>query len=485
MQVINELSNRDQIGLFSKICVLVRQFRSYGFDQYEYGSMPQEQIKLIIAHRASIAEIVFSILESEQISDSLNRSGGVHEVDILKQELLGFGGGDLGDILKLDSLSFECFSAVCAEHSENDKKVWKNFKQIVKLSQILLDNKKKIFSLTNAYDVALTIKHDGITSEYCDNILREIMPHTKEIYQSMREREDISSNTKRILSMDINQQRKIVCTDVLEVLGINPYNLKFSKFSPPLYFRNSKCIFLREGDTISTLANCMHRIGCMSYNYGALLNNAKSMTQMPPSISIYEAQGYMMQDWILLDAMPYLVAKIGRYLDISDVENVVQDLQCRVLRSSMREIMQHALCYSIESDLINQSISVDNIKDTYIEGHKHYFGENVENYETELLACTHWFEGNFGYYAMQLLGRVIAGQIYVAMCKKIRGVADAVSHFDLDLVFQFLDRNVCKNGTKKSTSEMLLDITKSDISADIYNQALRHKASQLLQQNSI
>jgi carboxypeptidase Taq len=118
------------------------------------------------------------------------------------------------------------------------------------------------------------------------------------------------------------------------------------------------------------------------------------------------------------------------------------------------------LRYTLERNLFNRSITIEDLPEAWNEMMQNYFNLNTDgNFSDGVMQDVHWPSGAFGYFPAYTLGRLIAAQLFATMEKHIPDIDHHIEQGDLNILFSWLNKNLHSQGQLIDTSTLLEKIT--------------------------
>ena len=108
------------------------------------------------------------------------------------------------------------------------------------------------------------------------------------------------------------------------------------------------------------------------------------------------------------------------------------------------------------------------------EKYKEYLGLVPSHDGEGILQDIHWACGDFGYFPSYAIGSAVSAQIYHHL-EKIMPVNQYLEEGNLLPIREFLKEHVYQHGKRKSTNEILLDITGEEFNSFYYIEYLKQK----------
>lgn len=211
---------------------------------------------------------------------------------------------------------------------------------------------------------------------------------------------------------------------------------------------------VQENDLFSALSSSMHEGGHGMYeqnvNPGLYRTNLGDGT----SLGIHESQSRMWEN-VIGRGKPmwqHYFAKLQSHfapqLDSISLEqfypaiNVVKPSFIRVEADEVTYNLHILVRYEIEKALIEGSLSVNDIPDTWNAKYQEYLGVTPPDDAVGCLQDVHWSHGSFGYFPTYTLGNLYSAQFYNQAKKDIAGLEEKLAKGDLKVLAKWLKEQI-------------------------------------------
>lgn len=336
---------------------------------------------------------------------------------------------------------------------------------------------KKYYTYINSqddlYDVMLNEYSLGMTSKQIDKLFNELkegilplIPNNNEVnknYIKENTKEELISTAKYILNYIGFDNNK-------GTLGIYPhgYTEKICDNDVRIAFKHSN----RPTDFVSTI---IHEGG-----HGIFEQNIN------PELSIFEDSGLNNLFDLHESQSRFYENILGRrksfwipiYNDIKKMLNLdltldefIKELntpQCSLIRTEADELtycMHIILRYEIERDIFKDKLKVTDIPKVWNQKMKEYLHIEVKKDSDGLMQDVHWSEGSFGYFPSYLLGSIYDGMILEQVEKDIGNIDSILEQGNIKDITNYLIKHIYINGGAFSSSEVIHNLCKKEISA--------------------
>lgn len=133
------------------------------------------------------------------------------------------------------------------------------------------------------------------------------------------------------------------------------------------------------------------------------------------------------------------------------------------------------LRFRLERDLIDGTLSVDQLPEAWVEGIHHHLGILPTNHIEGCLQDVHWFVGKFGYFPAYALGHMIAAQLFVTLKNTIPDLNEKIIEGDFSQITKWLSENIYSKGRLMGMQGLLKEITGSRLKPEYLEKHLRRR----------
>jgi len=131
------------------------------------------------------------------------------------------------------------------------------------------------------------------------------------------------------------------------------------------------------------------------------------------------------------------------------------------------------LRFKLERDLIDGSLSIDDLPEAWVEGIHKSLGVLPESHLEGCLQDVHWFVGKFGYFPAYAMGHMMAAQLYASLKKAIPDMNERIREGDFEAIRIWLNDNIYQHGRLMSMKEILKKATGKSLRAEYLEKHLR------------
>ncbi|ABD45116.1 carboxypeptidase Taq (M32) metallopeptidase family protein [Ehrlichia chaffeensis str. Heartland] len=338
------------------------------------------------------------------------------------------------------------------------------------------------------YDVILGLQDSKLNTRKVDAIFTEIGAFFR---QFITEVGDKQKHNKICYPKGINEEKQILLGyDALSSFGMTNSNIINSDYVNNRYSFGKDLPFLvnySEDDYRIGLKTLFRKIGYALYALnlpekwhkqpvGWNLNNILSEI-----LGLLTSNHLMMSKEFVKFISPNLKkrfsfrGKVGHYENIQLYFNEVQP-NLLMHKSDEVTLLAHIMLrYTLEKEMISDSLQVQDLPDAWIQGMKHYFNVAPKNDLEGFLQDDYWVSGIFGYFPCCMISAIIASQIFSTMKNTDVQVLSQVEKGDLSSFILWINKNVCDYSTKYSSMDLLKKVTGQKLNVNFYKNYLTNK----------
>lgn len=343
----------------------------------------------------------------------------------------------------------------------------------------------------SAYDTLMDLFEPGMTTEQADGLFKELRHRLVPLIKEIQEVKHRVSNSVLSKIYDVDAQWNFGVT-ILQAIGFDFNHGRQDKSAHPFTtgFHPTDVrttTRLRENDLKSALLATLHEGGHALYNMGLPAEEFGSPLGDYISLGIHESQSRMWENQVGLSipfwtyAYPKLKAAFPEQLKDTDLEqfhaamNKVRPSMIRVEADEATYNLHIMLRFEIEQLLINEDFPVAELPAIWNDKMEEYVGIRPKNDSEGVLQDVHWSFGAFGYFPTYTLGNLYSVQFYNQAKKDIPGLEDQYTHGKFNHLLDWLRTNIHSKGRGVTASELVLNVTGSELSAKPFLDYLEKK----------
>lgn len=302
------------------------------------------------------------------------------------------------------------------------------------------------------------------------NILKKKLPN---LIQEIRDKQKYESVIP-LAEVSIEQQR-LISYRIIETLGFNLTKGRLDESAHPFCRGNSDDVRLTtkydKHNLLLGVGASMHEAGHGLYEQGLPALYKYQFVGRARSMSLHESQALLMERHIgESKAFAEFFSKllrdefnlIGKQYSSSNLYKLVTRVNPSFIRMYADEVtypMHVILRFEIEEALINNDLTLDELPSFWNQKMHQYLGITPPSHREGCMQDIHWTYGNLGYFPSYTNGAIIASMFMQAIKNTYPNINQEIVTGDLNNVNQFLDTNIRRFGSLKSSNSLIKDAT--------------------------
>ena len=133
------------------------------------------------------------------------------------------------------------------------------------------------------------------------------------------------------------------------------------------------------------------------------------------------------------------------------------------------------LRFRLERDLIDGTLSVDELPEAWVEGMHKMLGILPASHMEGWLQDVHWFVGKFGYFPSYAIGHMIAAQLFESIRHAIPDVKTQIAEGEFEEIRTWLQRNIYEKGRLLPMQQLLKQATGHKLRPEYLEKHLRRR----------
>ena len=149
-------------------------------------------------------------------------------------------------------------------------------------------------------------------------------------------------------------------------------------------------------------------------------------------------------------------------VDYKQFYNACNNVKSSLIRTNADELTYHLhvmIRYEIEKSLIEESLNVDDLPNTWNKLYKEYLNIDVPSDSQGVLQDIHWSHGSFGYFPTYTLGSFYAAQFFDKASKDITDIDSKIENGETEILLDWLRKNIHNHGKRYDASELCKKVT--------------------------
>lgn len=412
-------------------------------------------------------------IEIKKAKKNLDETLKIPAEEQIKMSVVFAKSGSIWEQAKLNN-DYKTFAPTLKEIVEYQKRVTKYLETpSLKGYNVLLD----------MYEEKMTTKE---YDEFFDLLKKELVPFVKQITSTK-----LNYNRKIINQTYPIDKQKIIANYFFKVMCLDEKFAVLKESAHP-FTSGSGTDEIRitthyyENDLLSNIYSVIHEAGHATYERGVNEKYNNTLLSGGTSMAMHESQSRFYENIvgrneIFIKKHFYFIKNTFKE-ELKDI--TYQDLYLAANEAKMSYIRTEAdeltyplhimLRYDLEKELMDGTLTVEELPNRWNQLFKEYFGLDVLNDSLGVLQDVHWSGGSFGYFPTYALGSAYAAQIYATMKKELN-VDELLTNDDLSQIHKWLKEKVHQFGASKSPKEILLIATGEEFNPHYYVDYLKEK----------
>ena len=376
--------------------------------------------------------------------------------------------------------------------AEND------FGQFVPVLQSLVDYQKRFASYRakkgeKLYDSMLDLYEKDFNMELLDAFFEElkevIVPLIREIRDHGKPIED------GFLTGDYPEDRQREAAEYLAnyvgfdfkkgVMGISAH-----PFTTNLHNHDVRITTHYSNRMDSSVFSVIHETGHAIYELGVSDELTQTLVGQGASTGMHECQSRFFENiigrsaafWVpLYEKLQSIFPEQLKGVSREQFVEAINKAEPGLIRTEADELtysLHVMIRYEIEKMMIEENLDLTKLPDIWADKYEEYLGIRPANAAEGVLQDIHWSEGCFGYFPSYALGSAFGAQLYYHM-KKEMDINGLLENGEIGVIREFLREHIHRFGKRKTSRDILKDITGEDFNPRYYVRYLKEKYSQL------
>lgn len=233
----------------------------------------------------------------------------------------------------------------------------------------------------------------------------------------------------------------------------------------------------------------LHELGHALYEQGLPAEEYGLPAGEYCSLSIHESQSRLWENCagrslaFTEKYYPLLQERFG--VQLGDIDalhfyKAINKVQPSLIRTEADELTYHfhiIIRYSIEKELFDNTIKVQDIPARWNELYRQYLGITVPDDRRGCLQDVHWSHGSFGYFPTYSTGSMYAAQFWNAYQQK----NNDADHTNYAHLLQWLRTEIHSRGRRYTSEALCTKVTGSGLNTEYFIRYIRHKYSRIRQ----
>jgi len=464
------------------------------WDQETY--MPTGAIEERAEQMALLGGIAHEKMTSDRMVDLLNDAAAVNDLSEFDKDYIRVLKRDVDNNVKLSTelvqqLARTTSKAQAAWVQAREKSDFSLFKD--NLSEVLILVKEKAEALgyeDSPYDALLDEFEPGLTTADVSKVFGVVGKDLSDFINELKEKPQID-NSILFRKWDVKKQEKIGL-QILRDMGYNfetgRQDLSAHPFTTTLGFHDVRITTRYDENFLSMgLYGSIHEGGHALYEQGLSDELKYSHLATGTSLGIHESQSRMWEN-LIGRSKPF----VERYFSLikDNFSHTTKDIDSEMLYRALNKVepsfvrveadevtysLHIILRYTIEREMIEEGLSVDDLEGRWNELSQELLGIKAKKASDGVLQDVHWSMGAIGYFPTYALGNLYGSQFYDTMNRDLNGVDQLVTDGDFDSILCWLRENIHQYGRRKDALDLCKDITGESINPQFFLNYIKTK----------
>jgi carboxypeptidase Taq len=345
------------------------------------------------------------------------------------------------------------------------------------------------------YDVLLDDYEQGMKSAQVATLFSELRSQLVPLLARIVEHGQRVDDSPVHGDFPVERQRSLV-SEVVTLMGFDPKGWRIDDAVHPFATSLGSAdvrITTRWDESYfpSGLYGAMHECGHGLYEAGIDSSLARTPLGSAQSLGLHESQSRLWENMVgrsgafcrfLAPHVAELFPGSSSGLDAESLYRAVNSVQPSFIRVEADEVtygLHIILRFELEQELIEGTLSVDELPETWNARFKEYLGLDVPDDAHGVLQDVHWSAGLIGYFPTYAIGNIVAGQLWEKATADIGALDEHLAAGELTPLREWLRENVHRHGSKFELPELLARVVGGPIDVKPYIAYLTRKATEV------
>ena len=371
-----------------------------------------------------------------------------------------------------------------AREENNYKKLLPCFKRLVEIVRDIASIRAQKLKVDN-YDALIGLYSPACGSEQMDVMFAKLGPFIRDFLKEVvayQKKQKIYKISKNIYPVDKQREVILAC---IKALGFDFSRGRVDRSPHPFFTSIANEVRIttkyNESNFFDSLRCTMHEVGHAIYEMN-LSDEYYSRSNSPDIVthesiaSLFGTQICQSKEFINFVRPMFKKAFDGRgkAWEAENLHRLITRVNPALVRINSDEIsyMAHVMLrYSLEREIIDGSLAIEDLPRAWEDGMKHYFGIAPKNNQDGCMQDIHWFSGVFGYFPIYAVATVAAAQISSALEDNFSDILPKIAQGDLTSLLSWLKKDICGH----EYPGVLKKVTGKDLDIEGYVSYLRSK----------
>ncbi|MFN8509363.1 MAG: carboxypeptidase M32 [Deinococcaceae bacterium] len=461
--------------------------------------------KLALEHRSS-QMATLSVLEHQMGTDPKVR-GWLEELHVLETEDTFEGA-----LVRVVRRSYEKTCKIpeafaedsartysAAHHAWTEARAANDFKSFAPHLKKIWDLKRKYVERVgfsdHPYDALLDDFEPGVKAQDIRKIFNDLRSRLLPLLKAIQSRGDVADYSVLTRPFDIQKQDQFGWK-IAKILGLHEdfarQDVAVHPFCTNLG-RNDIRITTRFDEHYfpDSLFSTWHETGHGMYEHNIDPIYAGTPLSCGTSMGVHESQSRLFENIIgrskafwsrHFEEFKGLFPDALRNVSVDEFYRIINRVHASYIRVDADEVTYNfhvILRFELEMALIEETLSIDDLPETWNAKMQEYLGVTPPNDTLGVLQDVHWSFGLMGYFPTYTLGNLTSAQLYYAAQRQMGDVQPEFEKGNFAPLLEWMRLNVHQHGSRYLPNELILRATQKPLSADDYIQYLTEKYSEI------
>jgi carboxypeptidase Taq len=376
-------------------------------------------------------------------------------------------------VKKASLIKTEAFQAWLKAREANDYSIFS-----APLKKLMLNKREEAELLGyegHPYDALMDAYEKGMTVEKLDVLFSDVREKLVAFAKDLREKGK-SSPTHFMEHVYPRPQQWELGLHLLEKMGYDfeagrqditahPFTISFAPEDVRVTTR------IDEKIPMSMIGSCIHEGGHALYEQGLSSDQYGLPLGSPTSLGIHESQSRLWENNVGL-SFAYWKAHFEHLqslfpaqlsgISVNAFYKAINQVNPNLIRIEADELHYHLhilVRYELEKGLMDGSIEVDDLNETWNRLYKEYLGVEVPDDKSGILQDIHWSQGLVGYFPTYSLGSFYAAQFFKQALVDIPNLVQEIEHGNTSALLTWLRDKIHRHGRRYTSEELCAQIT--------------------------
>ena len=477
------LNSTYHILQFDKLTVMPKANNDYRDEQLSYLELKTHQLFTSKEFQKIIGELSKDYIFN-QLSD-LNKNKVLRYKKKI-EKLINLPDDFVEEFAKLKANGY---SSWIEARENNDYNLFKE--DLKKLIEFSRKQANYINSDEHLYNVLLDEFEEGMTFDKLKIIFDKLKLELLDIYNKIKLTDKFKLDSV-FKDKKFNTEKQFeVCEELYDMLIEDRNRFAWSKTVHPFMEKLGPndfrvCTAVRD-DPMFSFGSSTHECGHALHEMGFPKEYANSVLMDSASYGLHESQSRFWENQIFMSKVfwegyfdnykKYFPKELEgiNFNDFYRSVNLIEGSLVRIEGDELTYVLHIIIRFEIEIDLIEGSLSVDNLPKIWNEKYKRYFGKEPSSLKEGVLQDVHWSDGSFGYFPTYAIGTIYASMFAEKLRNEFKDFDKLLEKRNFKPIISWFNQNVAKYTNTKLADEIVKNSVGKGLDINCYVNYLRKK----------